>query len=60
MSVKAMTGVTAIKLQPSGEADPVELANGAFVYSTGSLPITDYLQGQIPLNEDEVCRSTTT
>ena len=47
------SGVTAVKLQPSGESEPVDLAvNGAFVYSTGSLPITDYLQGQIPLNED--------
>ena len=47
------SGVTAVKLQQSGEANSVELAvNGAFVYSTGSLPITDYLQGQIPLNED--------
>ena len=47
------SGVTAVKLKQSGEEDSVELAvNGAFIYSTGSLPITDYLQGQLPLNED--------
>merc|ERR1711991_115391 len=47
------SGVTGVRLQQSGESDPVELpVNGAFVYSSGSLPITDYLQGQIPLNED--------
>ena len=26
--------------------------NGVFVYSAGSLPITDYLNGQLPLNDE--------
>ena len=47
------SGVTGVRLQKSGDSEPVDLpVNGAFVYSSGSLPITDYLQGQIPLTED--------
>ncbi|QNI50130.1 thioredoxin-disulfide reductase (NTR system) [Synechococcus sp. RS9915] len=44
-------GVNCIKVKSS--VDNVEqeiLVQGAFVYSTGSLPITDYLQEQIPVN----------
>ena len=47
------SGVTGVKLQKLGEELPSILdANGVFVYSTGSLPITDFLQGQIPLRDD--------
>lgn len=47
------SGVTGVKLQQSGNDRETPLTvNGVFVYSTGSLPITDYLQGQIPLNND--------
>jgi thioredoxin reductase (NADPH) len=47
------SGVTSVKLQESGSDDESLLdVNGVFVYSTGSLPITDYLHGQIPLNEE--------
>ena len=47
------TGVTGVKLKVSGESEETELkVNGAFVYSTGSLPITDYLHGQIPLTSE--------
>ena len=44
-------GVNSVKVQSSGDNEEQEiLVQGAFVYSTGSLPITDYLQEQIPLN----------
>ena len=44
-------GVNSVKVQSSGDNEEHEiLVQGAFVYSTGSLPITDYLQEQIPLN----------
>lgn len=44
-------GVKSVKIQSSGENEEQEiLVQGAFVYSTGSLPITDYLQEQIPVN----------
>ncbi len=46
-------GVSGVKLKVSGESNETELkVNGAFVYSTGSLPITDYLHGQIPLTSE--------
>ena len=38
-------------MQRSGDNEEQEIAvQDAFIYSTGSLPITDYLQGQIPIN----------
>ena len=44
-------GVNSVKVQSSGDNEEQEiLVQGAFVYSTGSLPITDYLQEQIPVN----------
>ena len=44
-------GVNSVKVQSFGDNEEQEiLVQGAFVYSTGSLPITDYLQEQIPLN----------
>ena len=44
-------GVTSVKVQLFGQNDAQEIVvQGAFVYSTGSLPITDYLQGLIPIN----------
>ena len=40
-------------MQSSGEnAEQEILVQGVFVYSTGSLPITDYLQEQIPINSN--------
>jgi thioredoxin reductase (NADPH) len=46
-------GVTGVRVKVSGESEETELkVNGAFVYSTGTLPITDFLHGQIPLNEE--------
>ena len=47
------SGVTNIKLQQSNCRDEVNLdVNGVFIYSTGSMPITDYLNGQLPLNKE--------
>ena len=47
------TGVSSVKVQSSGRDEDQEiLVQGAFVYSTGTLPITDYLQGQIPINSN--------
>lgn len=47
------SGVTGVKLQESGnDSETLLTVNGVFVYSTGSLPITDYLHGQIPLNNE--------
>ena len=44
-------GVNSITVKSSGDNKEQEiLVQGAFVYSTGSLPITDYLQEQIPVN----------
>lgn len=44
-------GVNSVKVKSSGDNIEQEiLVQGAFVYSTGSLPITDYLQEQIPVN----------
>ena len=44
-------GVNAVKVQSSGDhEEQIIQVQGAFVYSTGSLPITDYLQEQIPVN----------
>ena len=44
-------GVNSVKVQSSGDNEEQEiLVQGVFVYSTGSLPITDYLQEQIPVN----------
>ena len=38
-------------MQSFGQDNTQEIfVQGAFVYSTGSLPITDYLQEQIPIN----------
>ena len=46
-------GVSSITVQSSGEnAEQEILVQGVFVYSTGSLPITDYLQEQIPINSN--------
>ena len=45
--------MTGVKLQESGnDSETLLPVNGVFVYSTGSLPITDYLHGQIPLNNE--------
>ena len=45
-------GVTQVKIKMGGAQDSMVLnVDGVFVYSTGNLPITDYLQGQIPLNK---------
>ena len=44
-------GVNSVTVKLSGDNVEQEiLVQGAFVYSTGSLPITDYLQEQIPVN----------
>jgi thioredoxin reductase (NADPH) len=44
-------GVNSVKVQSFGQNDAQEIVvQGAFVYSTGSLPITDYLQDLIPIN----------
>ena len=44
-------GVNSVTVKSSGDNVEQEiLVQGAFVYSTGSLPITDYLQEQIPVN----------
>ena len=44
-------GVNAVKVQSSGgREEQIIQVQGAFVYSTGSLPITDYLQEQVPVN----------
>ena len=44
-------GVNSVKVQAFGDNQEQEiLVQGAFIYSTGSLPITDYLQEQIPPN----------
>ena len=44
-------GVNAVKVQSSGDREEQTIqVQGAFVYSTGSLPITDYLQEQVPAN----------
>ena len=44
-------GVNNVKVKSAGEnEEQTIMVNGAFVYSTGSLPITDYLQEQIPVN----------
>ena len=46
-------GVCSVKVQSFGQDDMQEISvQGAFVYSTGSLPITDYLQEQIPVTAD--------
>ncbi len=46
-------GVDCVKVQSFGESGEQEIfVQGAFVYSTGSLPITDYLQDQIPINSN--------
>ncbi len=43
-------GVNSVKVKSSRESEEQEiLVQGAFIYSTGSLPITDYLQEQIPV-----------
>ena len=43
--------MNAVKVQSSGDREEQMIqVQGAFVYSTGSLPITDYLQEQIPVN----------
>ena len=40
-------------MQSSGKSEEeIIKVQGAFVYSTGSLPITDYLQEQIPVNKN--------
>ena len=50
-------GVNGVRVQSFGENEEQEIAvQGAFVYSTGSLPITDYLQGQIPINSNSGVR----
>ncbi len=42
-------GVNSVKVQALGDNQEQKiLVQGAFIYSTGSLPITDYLQEQIP------------
>ena len=44
-------GVNAVKVQSSGgREEQIIQVQAAFVYSTGSLPITDYLQEQVPVN----------
>jgi len=44
-------GVNCVKVQSSGDNEEQEImVQGAFIHSTGSLPITDYLQEQIPIN----------
>ena len=44
-------GVNSVKVQSSGKSEELMIkVQGAFVYSTGSLPITDYLQEQVPMN----------
>ena len=44
-------GVNAVKVQSSGgHEEQMIQVQGAFVYSTGCLPITDYLQEQVPVN----------
>ena len=44
-------GVNAVKVQSSGGREEQMIqVQGAFVYSTGPLPITDYLQEQVPVN----------
>ena len=46
-------GVNSVKVQSSGKSEEeIIKVQGAFVYSTGSLPITDYLQEQIPVNQN--------
>ena len=46
-------GVNSVKVKSSGEnEEKTIMVKGAFVYSTGSLPITDYLQEQIPFNSN--------
>ena len=46
-------GVNSIKVQSSVKGDEeIVKVQGAFVYSTGWLPITDYLQEQIPVNQN--------
>jgi thioredoxin reductase (NADPH) len=47
------SGVNQIKVLESGQQEQQTLqTNGVFVYSSGSMPITEYLQGQIPLNKE--------
>ena len=46
-------GVNSVKVQSSVKSEEeIIKVQGAFVYSTGSLPITDYLQEQIPVNKN--------
>ena len=46
-------GVNSVKVQSSGKGEEeIIKVQGAFVYSTGSLPITDYLHEQIPVNQN--------
>ncbi|ERN40380.1 thioredoxin reductase [Rubidibacter lacunae KORDI 51-2] len=45
-------GVTGVSIKTRGEADPVFLpVKGVFVYQIGSRPITDFIGGQVALNE---------
>ena len=44
-------GVNSVKVQSFGKSEEQVInVQGVFVYSTGSLPIIDYLQEQIPVN----------
>ncbi|MCB4427529.1 FAD-dependent oxidoreductase [Synechococcus sp. MU1643] len=46
-------GVNSVIVQSTGKGEEqIVKVQGAFVYSTGSLPITDYLQEQIPVNQN--------
>ena len=46
-------GVEEIELKPSSETSSVNLkVSGVFVYATGTLPITDFLHGQVPVNSE--------
>ena len=50
-------GVNSVTVQSSGKSEEQMIkVQGAFVYSTGSLPITDYLQEQIPVNQNNGIR----
>ena len=46
-------GVEKIELKLSSESNPVDLkVTGVFVYATGTLPITDFLHGQVSVNSE--------
>ena len=46
-------GVEKIEIKSASENNPIHLnISGIFVYATGTLPITDFLHGQVPVNSD--------